>query len=224
MIELDRVSVRFDQRLVLDAVSLSIAGMRTAVLGANGSGKSTLSRLFNGLCLPDEGSVRVKGLDTRSHGRDVRRLVGFVFQNPDNQIVFPLVHEDVRFGLKNMGVARQDIDAKVEAALSRFGLWHLRDRHTHKLSGGEKQLLAIAGVVAMAPAFIVLDEPTTLLDLRNRNHVAQVMAGLEMPTLVVTHDLDLAAACERVLVLDQGRIIFDGEAGPAIAFYKEQMA
>lgn len=224
MIEIDRVSVRFDGRVALDSVSLAIAGGRTALLGANGSGKSTLARLMNGLCLPSEGTVRVDGLDTSSHGRQVRRLVGFVFQNPDNQIVFPVVHEDMRFGLRNIGVPRGEIGAIVEATLSRFGLSHLRDRQAHTLSGGEKQLLALAGVVAMSPAYIVFDEPTTLLDLRNRNRVAQVIAGLEMPTIIATHDLDLAAACDRAVVLDGGKIVFAGDAAQAVAIYRERMA
>lgn len=224
MIEIDNVSVRFGDSTVLRSLTLTLQEKRIAILGANGSGKSTFIRLLNGLCLPDEGLVRVDGLDTRRNARDVRRLVGFMFQNPDNQIVFPVVHEDVRFGLKNLGVPRQDMDAMVEQALTRFGLWHLRDHQTHTLSGGQKQLLALAGIVAMQPRYLVFDEPTTLLDLRNRNRVVETFAGLEMPTVIVTHDLELAAMSERVIVLDEGRIFFDGAPGEAIARYREKMA
>lgn len=221
MISFDRVTVRFGNHTALQSFDLSISEQRVAVIGANGSGKSTLARLVNGLCLPSEGAVSVDGFDTKTHGRDVRRLVGFVFQNPDNQIVFPVVEDDLRFGLKNLGLGKPDIDRIVDETLARFGLADLRKRQTHTLSGGQKQMLALAGVVAMQPRYIVLDEPTTLLDLRNRNIVVQAIRSLDATAIVVTHDLDLAAGFERVVVVNEGGVVHDGEAAQAIAVYRE---
>ncbi|SLN47383.1 energy-coupling factor ABC transporter ATP-binding protein [Oceanibacterium hippocampi] len=223
MISLDDVTVRFGDRTVLQSVSLAIPEFRVAVLGPNGSGKSTFARLLNGLLLPTEGAVRVDGLDTRTDGRRVRRQVGFVFQNPDNQIVFPIVDEDVRFGLKNLGYGAAETERTVAEVLERFDLTACRHERTHTLSGGQKQLLALAGVLAMRPGYIVFDEPTTLLDLRNRNRVIAAIGALETPAIVVTHDLDFAAGFERVIVFDEGQIVCDGPAGIAIEHYRERM-
>src|SRR5690606_18082176 len=154
------------------------------VVGANGSGKSTLVRLLNGLALPASGSVRVDGLDTASRTREVRRKVGFVFQNPDNQIIYPVVAEDLAFGLRNLGVPRAEIEARVQAGLDRLGIGHLADRPSHGLSGGEKQMVALAAVLVMEPSVIVFDEPTTLLDLRNRNRLRDIISALPQSAIV----------------------------------------
>lgn len=219
MITLDAVDVRFDDRPVLRSVTLALPERRIGVIGANGSGKSTFLRLLNGLVLPSAGSVRVRDLDTRRDGRAVRRIVGFVFQDPDLQIVMPTVAEDVAFGLKHHGVARADLAARVGEVLERFGLTPLRDRPAHLLSGGEKQLLAIASVTAVRPGIVVFDEPTTALDLRNQRRIWSVIDGLEQQVILATHDLDALAAFDRVLVFDDGTVVADTDPTSAVAAY-----
>jgi biotin transport system ATP-binding protein len=219
MIEIDGVSHRFADQVALAGLDLRLAERRIAVIGGNGSGKSTFVRLLNGLVVPSEGEVRVFGLDTRRQAKQVRRLVGFVFQNPDHQIVLPTVEEDVGFGLANQKVPKAEIARRVDAALARFGLDALRTRSAHLLSGGEKQLLAIASVVVMEPRLIVFDEPTTLLDLANTRRIADVIAALAEPAVVVSHDLGLIEDFDRVLVFARGRLIADDAPGPAIARY-----
>ncbi len=223
MIEIRDVTHRFGERAVLRAVDLDLRERRIAIIGANGSGKSTLARLLNGLIVPDEGRVLVDGLDTRTHGKDVRRRIGFVFQNPDNQIVYPIVEEDIAFGLKNAGLAPAERAARVEAQLARFGLSHLRSQPAHLLSGGEKQLLAIAAVLVTQPSCIVLDEPTTLLDLRNTRRIRNLVAGLDQQVIMVTHDLDLIMDYERVLVVDEGRVAVDDRPEAATTRYRAMM-
>ncbi|MBB2910721.1 biotin transport system ATP-binding protein [Streptosporangium becharense] len=215
------MSVSFDGRPVLREVSLRLAERRIGVIGQNGSGKSTLARLLNGLVLPDEGSVRVDGLDTGKDARRVRARVGFVFQNPDNQIVFPIVSEDMAFGLKNLGVPKREIPGRVTAALGEFGIGHLAERQAHLLSGGEKQLVALAAVMVMRPSVVVFDEPTTLLDLRNRNLIRDAVARMEQSAVMVTHDLDLLAGFDRVLVVHEGRIAYDADPASAVGWYRE---
>jgi biotin transport system ATP-binding protein len=224
MIEISSVRHRFGQRVVLDGIDVTLGERRIAVIGANGSGKSTFARLLNGLLIPDEGSVRVDGLDTRADAKAVRRTVGFVFQDPDAQIVMPLVEEDVAFGLKNQRLGREETARKVDAVLDRFGLTALRHQGAHTLSGGEKQLLALSSVLVMEPAYVVFDEPTTLLDLRNKRRLLAIIDALPVTAIVVSHDLDMLAGFERVLVIDEGRLVFDGAPEPAVAFYRERMA
>lgn len=223
LIQLDSVTHGFNGRDVLSDVNLTLSERRIGVIGANGSGKSTLARLLNGLIVPSTGVVTVDGFDTARQGKNVRGLVGFVFQNPENQIVYPVVEEDIAFGLKNMKLTRMQIEAKVSDVLAKYDMEHLRKRPSHLLSGGEKQLLAIAGVMAMEPRVIVFDEPTTLLDLRNRNRVASAIAAIEQTVITVSHDLDLLLDYDRVLVIDRGRIVADDAPRPAIETYKRRM-
>jgi biotin transport system ATP-binding protein len=222
MLQLVNVSHRFDQREVLSGLTLDLAERRIGVLGANGSGKSTFARLLNGLIVPSAGQVLVDGLDTRRDGKAVRRLVGFVFQDPDAQIVMPIVEEDVAFGLRGRAKSeRGDVTAKVEAVLSRYGLADLRQARAHHLSGGQKQLLALSSVLVLEPKYLVLDEPTTLLDLRNRRRIDQALAELPQSIVVVTHDFDLIERFDRVLVFDAGRVVsllHRLGAGPKLAF------
>lgn len=220
MIELEQVTCELGGRSVLQHVDLTIAERRVGVVGANGSGKSTLARLLNGLVLPTEGRVRVDGLDTARDARAVRRRVGFVFQDPDAQIVYPTVAEDLGFGLRNRGLDRGEIDRRVEAVLGEYGLWELRDQPAHLLSGGEKQLLALAAVLITEPAYLVMDEPTTLLDLPNSRHIAHVMADLPQPVVVMSHDLEFLSDFERVVVLHRGGIVADGPPSDSIAAYR----
>ena len=220
MISLTGVAAERGGRRVLSDLDLTLTERRIAIVGANGSGKSTFARLLNGLVVPSEGSVTVDGLDTRSSGKEVRRLVGFVFQNPDNQIVYPTIAEDIAFGLKGRGLDKPAVAARVAATLDRFGLTGMDDRLAHELSGGERQMLALAGVMAMAPRWLVMDEPTTLLDLRNTRRVMDAVAALEQHVVFVTHDLDLIAGFDRVLVFEAGRLVADAAPAEAVAAYR----
>jgi biotin transport system ATP-binding protein len=222
-VELRDVGHVYGERVVLSDVDLRLTERRIGIIGGNGSGKSTLARLLNGLVLPTSGVVRVDGLDTRTHVRDVRRRVGFVFQDPDAQIVHPTVAEDVAYGLENQGVPPAERAERVAEVLARYGLAGHADHPAHLLSGGQKQLLAIAGVLVMRPARIVFDEPTTLLDLVNTGRVARVIEELEQQVVVVTHDLDLLDGFDRVLVVDGGRVVEDGTPESSIAAYRSLM-
>ncbi|WP_433667113.1 energy-coupling factor ABC transporter ATP-binding protein [Nocardia sp. CA-136227] len=219
MIELDGVSHRFGEREVLRDLDLRLSERRIAVVGANGSGKSTFARLLNGLQVPTSGTVRVDGLDTRKQGRAVRKRVGFVFQDPDVQIVMPTVAEDLAFGLKHHGVAKSDIPQRVTETLATYGLAEFRDHPAHLLSGGQKQLLAIAAVLSVRPEYVVFDEPTTLLDLRNTRRITRMLRELPQRLVVVSHDLDLLADFDRVLVFDEGRVVADGPPAETIPRY-----
>jgi biotin transport system ATP-binding protein len=223
-IELRGVGHAYGERTVLAGLDLRLTEHRVGVVGANGSGKSTFARLLNGLVVPSSGSVLVDGLDTRDRLREVRRRVGFVFQDPDAQIVHPTVAEDVAYGLENQGVPPAERAARVAEILERYDLAGHADHPAHLLSGGQKQLLAIAGVLVMRPARIVFDEPTTLLDLLNARRIARVIDGLPQPVVVVSHDLELLEAFDRVLVMDAGRVVEDGPADASLAAYRKLMA
>jgi len=223
-IELRGVGHVYGDRAVLADLDLRLSERRIGIVGANGSGKSTLARLLNGLVVPTTGRVWVDGLDTRTHVREVRRRVGFVFQDPDAQIVHPTVAEDVAYGLENQGVPAAERAERVAQVLERYGLAGHADHPAHLLSGGQKQLLAIAGVLVMRPSRLVFDEPTTLLDLANRRRVARVIEELEQDVVVVTHDLDLLESFDRVLVVDAGRVVEDGPAEQSVRAYRKLMA
>ena len=222
--ELRGVGHGYGERMVLSGLDLRLAERRIGIVGANGSGKSTFARLLNGLVVPTSGTVCVDGLDTRTQVREVRRRVGFVFQDPDAQIVHPTVAEDVAYGLENLGVPSVERAERVAEVLDRYGLAGHADHPAHLLSGGQKQLLAIAGVLVMRPARIVFDEPTTLLDLVNTRRIARVIDGLEQQVVVVTHDLDLLEGFDRVLVIDGGRVVEDGSPETAVGAYRSLMA
>ncbi len=224
MIEIKSVTLAYQDRVVLRDLSLGISERRIAIVGANGSGKSSFARLLNGLTLPTTGDVLVDGQNTRSHGKDIRQNVGFVFQNPDNQIVFPVVEEDLAFGMKNLGFPKDVITRKTDEILARYNMSDLREHPAHLLSGGQKQLLAISGVLVMEPDYIVLDEPTTLLDLRNKRRVTEVIQALEQTVILASHDLELLHDFDRVLVFDEGRIVADDVPAKAIPFYIDRMS
>ncbi|MCD8047147.1 MAG: energy-coupling factor transporter ATPase [Clostridiales bacterium] len=203
--------------LVLDGVNLFIEqGSFVAILGHNGSGKSTLAKLMNAVYLPNRGIVSVDGMDTadEAHLLDIRRTVGMVFQNPDNQIVANVVEEDVAFAPENLGVPSEEIRRRVDEALKIVGMSKYARHAPHLLSGGQKQRIAIAGVIAMLPRCIVLDEPTAMLDPIGREDVMRTITRLnrERGTTIVliTHHMDEAAQADRLAVMDQGRIIADG--------------
>ena len=221
MIEIRNLQFRYgeDQPLALDGIDLDIPpGKWLALIGPNGSGKSTLARCLNGLLLPTGGSVRVDGLDTAAEDElmAVRERVSFVFQNPDNQIIATSVEDDVAFGPENLGLPREEISRRVEAALHVTGLLALREKAPHLLSGGEKQRVAIAGALAMASHYLVLDEPTSMLDPLMRE---QVLASLRLlhsshglGVIYVTNIIEEALLAERVIVLEEGRIVREGTA------------
>ena len=219
-IHFDGVGHSYGDRTVLTDVDLTLAERRIGIVGVNGGGKSTLARMINGLVVPSSGTVTVDGLDTRRKGAKVRRRVGFCFTDPDTQIVMPTVGEDVDFSLRRSGLDKGERRRRVEQVLHTYGLAGHADHPCHLLSGGQKQLLALAAVRVTEPAVIVADEPTTLLDLRNRSLVAETFAALPQQLVVVTHDLDLVADFDRVLVVDSGRVVIDDSPGPALAGYR----
>ncbi|UKA61189.1 energy-coupling factor ABC transporter ATP-binding protein [Arthrobacter sp. FW306-04-A] len=223
---LSEVSVRVavdgsaSPKTLLQDISLELTEQRIAVIGANGSGKSTLLRLLNGLVAPSEGAVTVNGADSTGDVRHVRSQVGFVFTDPLSQLVMPTGREDVELSLRRSIKNSKERAARAEAVLDRFGLLKLADQSIYELSGGERQLLALAAVLAVNPVVLVLDEPSTLLDLRNRELLRRTLAGLEQQIIMSTHDLDLALEAERALVVDGGRIVFDGGAADAVEHYR----
>ncbi len=209
-IAFEHVGHRYGDRVVLDGIDLRLTEQRIGIVGANGSGKSTLARMINGLVEPTSGRVTVGGLDVAKQGKQVRQQVGFVFTDPDNQIVMPTVAEDVAFSLRKSGLTKPEIQARVFESLARFGLAGHADHPTHLLSGGQKQLLALAAVLIRRPAVIVADEPTTLLDLRNSRMVSELIAGLAEQVVLVTHHLHLLAGFDRVLLIEGGAVVADG--------------
>ena len=191
-------------------------GSFVAVLGTNGCGKSTLAKHFNAILLPSGGKVYVCGIDTANEDRliTIRRNVGMVFQNPDNQIVANVVEEDVAFGPENLGIASPEIRRRVDSALKQVDMYEYRTHTPHLLSGGQKQRIAIAGVIAMEPKCIVLDEPTAMLDPRGRREVIDTIGRLNrekgITVVLITHHMDEAAKAQRVVVLDKGKVAADG--------------
>ncbi|MBE7638427.1 ATP-binding cassette domain-containing protein [Sneathiella sp. P13V-1] len=221
MISLKSVKVAFEGRTVLEDINLDINEKRVGVIGWNGSGKSTFARLLNGLQTPTAGSVTIDGADTAKAGGHVRRKVGFVFQNPDNQIVYPVVEEDLEFGLRNLNISKEERKRRIDEIFQQYGLDHLRSRMTHRLSGGEKQMIALMGVLVMHPEIIVLDEPTTLLDLKNKHNLLSVLHELPQQIVMVTHDLELLSDFDRVLFFHDGKLYADGEPEEVIATYRK---
>lgn len=208
---------------ILEPTTLTLSEQRIGLIGGNGSGKSTLARLVNGLIAPSSGRVIVDGLDVKRHGPEVRKRVGFAFTDPAAQLVMPTCAEDIALSLRRVRASKAGRHTRALAVLETYGLAHLADTSVHALSGGQKQLLALAGVLATEPSILVADEPTTLLDLRNTQKIGDLLFGLDQQLLLVTHDLDLAARCERVLVIEDAAVVFDGAADDAIAHYRHQV-
>jgi biotin transport system ATP-binding protein len=218
------VDGRPDPKVLLQDISLELTEQRIGVIGANGSGKSTLLRLLNGLVAPTEGTVTVNGADTVRNVRAVRQQVGFVFTDPLSQLVMPTGREDVELSLRRSVRNGRERREQATAALDRFGLLPLADQSIYELSGGERQLLALASVLAVEPGVLVLDEPSTLLDLRNRELLRRTLAGLSQQIVMSTHDLELALEMDRVLVVEAGRIAYDGGAAAAVGHYRSLSA
>ena len=204
-------------RKVIENFNLAIEeGQFLAVLGRNGCGKSTVAKLINGILVPTEGKVTVEGMDTSDEEKtvDIRRTVGMVFQNPDNQIVATIVEDDVAFGPENLGVEPSEIRKAVDNALKAVGVYEFRKREPHRLSGGQKQRVAIAGVIAMNTKCIVMDEPTAMLDPQGRKEVIDTVMKLNkdygITVILITHYMDEAVKADRVVVMDNGNIALDG--------------
>ena len=210
-------------RVLLDGVDLGLIERRIGVIGANGSGKSTLLRLLNGLMLPSSGRVLVDGLDTRTDGRAVRQRVGFVFTDPLAQLVMATPADDIELSLRRTIKDRSARHRRARELLAARGLAALADQSVYDLSGGERQLVALTSILATDPSVVVADEPTTLLDLRNRERVRRALTGLDQQLVLATHDLEMAAEMDRVLVVDDGRVIADGAPRDSIASYLELM-
>ncbi|WP_307828094.1 ABC transporter ATP-binding protein [Nocardioides sp. SYSU D00038] len=211
-------------RVLLEPTTLRLTERRIGVIGANGSGKSTLVRLLNGLVAPTTGRVEVHGVDVGRDPRAARRVVGFAFTDPSAQLVMPTCVEDVELSLRRHVRAGAERRVRALEVLDRFGLADHAHDSVHSLSGGQRQLLALAGVLAIEPALLVADEPTTLLDLANTRRVADVLFGLDQQLVLVTHDLELAARCERVVVVDAARVAYDGPGEAAVAHYRDAVS
>lgn len=215
-VELHNVGFAYpDGTEALRGISCRItAGEAVGLVGGNGAGKSTLLRHLNGCLFPSAGEVRIGGGAVMRHTlNDVRRRVGVVFQDPDDQLFMPTVFDDVAFGPLNLQLPADEIEARVNRALERVGMLHLAERPPHRLSGGEKRAVSIATVLAVSPDILVLDEPTSNLDPRGRRRLIELLRGLEQTRIIATHDLEMVVeVCERVIVLDEGRIIVEGPA------------
>ncbi len=221
-IDVENITFRYDEEdtstvQVLNNLSLSVQkGEFVALLGHNGSGKSTLAKMFNGILQPDSGKVTVCGMDTSDEDTllDIRKRVGLVLQNPDNQLVASIVEEDVAFGPENLGVPPEEIRKRVDEALKAVDMYEYRTHAPYKLSGGQKQRIAIAGIIAMEPECIVLDEPTAMLDPQGRKEVLDTIIRLnkekKITIILITHYMDEAALADRLVVMDKGRIIMEG--------------
>lgn len=219
LIEVRHLSYRYneDRPLVLNDISFSVGkGEWVAVIGHNGSGKSTLAKCLNGLIVPQKGSVRIGGMDTKDQQTiwELRRLVGMVFQNPDNQFVGATVQDDVAFGMENHGVSRDEMRRRLHETLKMVGMDRFAAAEPYRLSGGQKQRVAIAGIVALQPLIIVLDEATSMLDPEGRKDVVKIMKTLNktrgLTVLSITHDLEETTLADRIIVLNQGKLIRSG--------------
>lgn len=216
MLKLNNLSVRYqDGNQVLRNLSLSIEkGETVGIIGANGAGKSTLLMSIVGILLPFEGSIEVDGLmQDRKKLRELRERIGFVFQNPDDQLFMSNVYDDIAFGLRNYGMSEENIRTRIDHILKELGVEKLRDMSSHKLSGGEKRIIAIATVLAMEPSVVLFDEPSSFLDPKTRRRLIHLLRGVPMTKLIATHDLDMALElCERVVVLKEGQVYAEGKA------------
>lgn len=222
-ISFDRASVAYDSDVILQPQTFELSEQRIGIIGSNGSGKSTLVRLINGLIEPSSGTVRYNGLNVADHGKEVRRKVGFIFSDAEAQIVMPRVRDDIAFSLRRFKLPKAEVNARVDDMLRRFQLTDRAENSPHTLSGGEKQMLALAAVLVIEPETIIADEPTTLLDMRNRRRIIRELTSLEQQVIVVTHDIEMLTDFDRVLCVNDSDVIFDGSPRDAIAFYTDLM-
>ncbi len=215
-IKLEDVAVEFDGHIALSVTELNLSAKSIAVIGSNGSGKSTFARLLNGLVKPTRGAVTVSGVNPDT------KTTGFLFSNPDLQIVMPTVFEDVAYSLTNQKLSKDEVRTRVESALTAVGLIELQEANCHTLSSGQKQLLALASNIVREPKVLVADEPTTLLDLPNTKRITKLLHSLPLEQLViVTHDLDLAATADEVIWFDAGQVKQVGKPATVIPAYRK---
>jgi len=218
MIEVKNLTVKYettDKTCALSNISFSVNdGEKVAVIGANGAGKSTLLLALAGVLTPVSGEIMIGGVksDKKTLG-DLRKKIGMVFQNPDDQIFMPSVYEDIAFGPRNYGEKEDAIEKSADEILQNLGISHLKNRLAHKLSGGEKRLIALAGILVMKPSVILMDEPSSFLDPKARRRLIEILSGLPQTMLVATHDLDMALGlCGRAILLKNGSICADNSA------------
>jgi biotin transport system ATP-binding protein len=221
MISVRDVSHDFNGVEVLREVCLELREHRIAFIGANGSGKSTLARTLNGLLVPRHGAVLVHGVDTRKDAVRVRRRVGFVFPDANHQIIMPTVSEDVALGLRGQKLSKSEKADIIAETLNRYGLSGLAGHPAHLLSGGQKQMLALASVLVTQPDILICDEPTTLLDLHNVQIFLDTIENLNQQIILMTHHLDIIENFDRVIVMDRGQVHFDGRPLEAVAAYRD---
>jgi len=222
-IELSAVTLTRDTRRVIDALSLTLTERRIGIVGRNGSGKSTLLRLIAGLQAPDTGTVRVHGVDVMRERKATIRALGILFQNPDHQIIFPTVEEEIAFGLTQLGIPRADARARARAVLEAHGRADWAARSTQTLSQGQRHYLCLMAVLAMEPAVILLDEPFTGLDIPTTMQLTRALGALKQQVVLVTHDPALLACFDRVLWLDDGGLRADGAADDVLAKFTTAM-
>lgn len=221
MIQLNNVGLLSHAKVILKDVTLELSEKKIAIIGDNGSGKTSLLRLLNALVEPDEGEVFVNGVSTKKNGSLIRKKMGLVFQNPDTQIIMPIVEEDLAFGLKNRGLSALDIEKAVDSILNSYNIQHLRGQPIHSLSGGEKQILAICAILITDPSILLFDEPTSGLDFSNKKVIHKIINELDQQIIVVTHDFELIEKFDRVIVLEAGKVICDDVPKVSIQYYLE---
>ena len=214
MIKIKNLDFKYDDELILKNISLNLKdGCYTAIIGANGSGKTTLAKHLNALLMPTKGSVTVDSINTKKYPEEVRKKVGFVFQNPEDQLVYSIVEEDIAFGLENLGVETKEMKEKVRNILKWLNIEYLAKKNVNMLSMGQKQLTALAGVLVMSPKYIVFDEPTTMLDSKNKKNIMGIINNLNkkegIGIILVTNVLEDIKYADNVVVLKDGKIIFN---------------
>ncbi len=224
LIALNDVSFVPDGTQALAPMTLQADDRRIGIVGRNGSGKTTLARLLSGLIAPHSGTVRIAGVDVVKDRKKALGCVGILFQNPDHQIIFPTVEEEIAFGLSQMGQPRAEAAAGVRAILERFGKGHWAKAAIHELSQGQRQLVCLMSVLAMAPAVIVLDEPFAGLDIPTTRQLQRVLDGLDVTLVLITHDPAVLRGYDRVIWLDQGKVVQDGAATPVLQAFEARMA
>jgi biotin transport system ATP-binding protein len=211
------------ERTVLHDINVTLTESRIGIIGHNGSGKSTFIRTLDGLIIPSRGEITVDGFSVRKDAAKIRAQTGFLFTDPDSQIIMPTVAEDVGYGLRKLKLPKDQSAARVKDQLSRFGLSDYADQPAHLLSAGQKQLLSLASVLITNPKLIIMDEPTTMLDIRNARHISAMIAKLSQTVILATHHLRMLDHFDRVLLFNAGKIIADGTPAEVIAHYESLM-
>jgi biotin transport system ATP-binding protein len=222
-IVVDQITHKFDDVPVIDGVSLDMPERRIGIIGANGSGKSTLARLIAGLIAPDDGTVRVNDVDVFKDRKGALETIGIIFQNPDHQIIFPTCVEEIAFGLIQQGLSRAEADKRARAILAKYDRGDWADRLAHHLSQGQRHFLCLISILAMTPNTIILDEPYAGLDLPTSLRLHRTLADLEQQVVMITHDPRVLADFDRIIWLDQGRVVGDGAADVILPKFNSEM-